>query len=114
MNCIVCNIELSGMKRMYCSRKCKGKRHSSYTAQRSRSLLRKRQLVKLKGGRCSFCGYSRNLAALVFHHQGGKDFPLDSKMLSNRSWEVIVAEVEKCILLCANCHMEEHYPTLTN
>jgi hypothetical protein len=39
-----------------------------------------------------------------------KRFPLDLRSLSNRRWEEIVAEVSRCVLLCSNCHAEEHNP----
>lgn len=64
------------------------------------------------GGKCSECGYSANLAALVFHHLGGKEFKLDVRSLSNRKLTPILAEVAKCRLLCHNCHAELHNPSL--
>jgi hypothetical protein len=60
------------------------------------------------------CGYNRNLGALVFHHTDArkKDFKLDVRSLSNHKMDVLTAEVEKCILLCHNCHAEIHNPRL--
>jgi ribosomal protein L30E len=47
---------------------------------------------------------------LQFHHidPSQKDFNIGGRG-STRAWETIKAEIEKCILLCANCHAEEHY-----
>ena len=83
-------------------------------AQKNRGLARKPELVKAAGGRCVLCGYNRNLAALTFHHVGAdeKSFKLDMRSLSNRRLEVIRAKVEKCILMCQNCHAELHSPHL--
>jgi hypothetical protein len=69
---------------------------------------RKKRAVKFKGGRCSKCGYSRCLAALHFHHPAGrkKEFEINRSM--TMAWSRIVKELKKCILLCANCHAEEH------
>jgi 5-methylcytosine-specific restriction endonuclease McrA len=61
------------------------------------------------GGRCFICGYNRSKRALVFHHLDPKrkDFGLSMRGLT-RSWEKMRAELDKCVLLCANCHSEVH------
>jgi predicted HNH restriction endonuclease len=99
---------------MFCSLKCKNRHHQSYTAQKSRGLARKLKLIRAAGGRCSVCGYDRNLAALVFHHTDSeeKDFKLDMRALSNRTMESVLEELDKCILVCQNCHAELHNPHL--
>jgi hypothetical protein len=121
-NCVVCESELSGNKKMYCSNACKQKNHyakvkeqpNTYHAQTIRAYSRKLELIKNAGGRCKICGYNRNMSALEFHHRdpSGKDGGLDSRLLANRSIEYITKEVEKCDLLCANCHRETHNPEL--
>jgi len=65
--------------------------------------------IKLKGGRCEICGYSKCLDALEFHHvdNNKKDFGISAKGYT-RSWEKVKAELKKCKLLCANCHREIH------
>ena len=118
--CVVCGSPLSGQKKMYCSNNCKQKHHyhrvktqtNTYHSQTVRAVSRKLELVELLGGKCQACGYSKNLAALQFHHlnPNEKQFKLGHRMLSNRSWDAILKEVQKCILLCANCHAEEHNP----
>ncbi len=62
-----------------------------------------------KGGRCEICGYNKCSRALSFHHLDPKQkiFGVSDKGLT-RSWEKTKAEIDKCILLCANCHMEVH------
>jgi predicted nucleic acid-binding Zn ribbon protein len=113
-NCIVCGEPLTGKQTKFCSIGCKNKDLQSYEAQKRRGLARKLDLVKNAGGRCSVCGYSKNLAALVFHHTGSdlKDFKLDMRSLSNRKLEPVLLESNKCILVCANCHSELHNPHL--
>ena len=61
------------------------------------------------GGKCSICSYKRSKRALVFHHLDPtkKDFGLSMRGLT-RSWEKMRAELDKCVLLCANCHAEVH------
>lgn len=78
-----------------------------------RALELKRKLVDQLGGKCSICGYNRNLAALTFHHSGHKEFRLAMRVLATYSEERIMAEVSKCVLLCSNCHAETHHPHLT-
>lgn len=111
-NCRICQKKLAGKQTLYCSVLCKNKFHQSYPSQKKRGLERKLRFVRELGGECSLCGYSANLAALVFHHVGGKEFQLDVRALSNRKLEPILKEVAKCKLLCHNCHAEVHNPGL--
>ena len=100
----------------YCSRSCKNAHNNlnlqSYQAQQKRGRERKLELINIKVGKCTKCGYGNNHAALEFHHiePNRKSFSLDLRSLSNRKWEVVLEEAEKCILLCSNCHAEEHNP----
>jgi len=65
--------------------------------------------VRYKGGKCSLCGYRKCFDALEFHHldSNSKDFGLSQAGLT-RSWDRIKSELDKCILVCANCHRELH------
>lgn len=58
---------------------------------------------------CSICGYSKCMAALEFHHinPSEKSFAI-SKAHSGYSLDEILKELEKCILVCSNCHKEIH------
>lgn len=105
-------IELIGKQTLYCSMRCKNRVHQSYPAQKKRGIQRKLHFVKQLGGKCSVCGYETNLAALVFHHSGGKEFKLDARSLSNRKLAPVLKEVAKCKLMCHNCHAELHFPYL--
>ena len=68
---------------------------------------RKSMCVEYKGGKCEKCGYSKCLRALGFHHKSRdhKEFGICSMM--SMSWARLRRELDKCELLCANCHMEE-------
>lgn len=60
-----------------------------------------------KGGRCVFCGYNKCSEALDFHHLFDKSFGISSKGYT-RAWDMVKQELDKCILVCANCHREIH------
>ena len=65
--------------------------------------------INYKGGGCEECGYNRCLDALEFHHTNSakKDFSISRKGYT-RSWEKVEKELDKCVMLCANCHREFH------
>ncbi len=69
----------------------------------------KQNCVNYKGGKCEICGYNRYFGALEFHHKNPteKDFIISH----SRAWtfnDKIKREIDKCRLLCSNCHREEH------
>lgn len=75
-------------------------------------VIRNRQKKKIKlveqfGGKCIVCGYKKYAGALDFHHLNPKEksFALSVKGLSY-SWESILEEAKKCVLVCKNCHTE--------
>ena len=120
MNCLTCNNIFTPKSKVqkYCSLQCKNKntnkKHQCYEAQQKRGIANKLKLILSKGGQCSNCGYKKNLAGLCFHHidESTKSFQIDTRKCSNTKYEVLEEEAKKCILLCHNCHMEEHYPQL--
>jgi ferredoxin len=117
MNCEVCNIPLKGNSTKFCSKKCKldsflkdkGLR-SNYHYQKTKGIERKKMLIEMKGGGCEQCGYNKSLRALTFHHRDPsiKSFHLNLHDLSIKGMDSILEELEKCDLLCFNCHMELH------
>lgn len=65
--------------------------------------------VAYKGNQCQCCGYNACLDALEFHHfdSSQKDFSIAAKGYT-RSWDKVKTELDKCVLVCANCHREIH------
>ncbi len=114
--CLSCGAALSGRQAKYCGRVCKNvfnnQVYQSYKAQQKRGRERKIKLIEIMGGACLRCGYAANYAAMELHHvePEAKLFTLDLRSLSNRSWNVSLKEAQKCMLLCSNCHAEEHNP----
>jgi hypothetical protein len=74
----------------------------------NRRLKFKQNCVDYKGTSCIKCGYNKNLTALEFHHKNPKDKEITPSKMMNKSWDFIKTELDKCILLCSNCHREEH------
>ena len=61
--------------------------------------------IEYKGGKCAICKYNTCIQALEFHHidSDDKDFGISAKGYT-RSWDGVKKELDKCVLLCANCH----------
>ena len=68
----------------------------------------KEALVAYKGGKCERCGYNKCMRALEFHHTNSKEKDFGISFNLSRTIEDLKKEVDKCILLCSNCHAEVH------
>lgn len=66
----------------------------------------KKEAISLKGGKCSICGFNKSIWSLSFHHldQNKKDYQISNI----KSLERLKSEINKCILVCTNCHQEIH------
>lgn len=97
----LCHNELTGRQTKFCSVNCKSKYHVTQFRHRTKA-----RAVEYKGGKCELCGYDKCLRALGFHH------PNDNKQFGiaasghTRPWSEIQQEIDKCQLVCANCHAE--------
>jgi len=70
--------------------------------------------VDYKGGKCQICGYSKSMYSLHFHHRDpSKKFATISE-LKSKKFELAKPELDKCDLLCSNCHGEIHEQTELN
>ncbi len=72
---------------------------------------RKQRLNELKLYRgCCSCGYNAHFLALAFHHtESGKEINISAAANQGWSWARIEAELEKCDVICHNCHAIEHW-----
>lgn len=113
MFCKFCKDEVTDKKRRsYCSDRCSelGKREYqkgrkfNYEQVKKWRLLVKRKAIDYKGGKCQICGYDKCVRSLDFHHVDPtkKDFAISE--FKNRKIEKLKDELDKCILLCSNCH----------
>jgi 5-methylcytosine-specific restriction endonuclease McrA len=104
-NCKTCGIE--GEEHFYKSQKwyCK----SCWNKRTAQAQKDKVKQIKLDyGGKCTRCGYDKCLDALEFHHTDPtqKEFHLGEAR--GRSMDKLKAELEKCEMVCRNCHTEIH------
>lgn len=68
----------------------------------------KLRAIEYKGGKCCSCGYNKYFGALDFHHRNPKEKDFLLSRHRSFSFEKIKSELDKCDLLCKNCHSELH------
>lgn len=102
------NISYNRLRNVIISRTITPK--SSYENVKNHRHKVKKELVEYKGGKCEICGYDKCLGALDFHHidPSQKDFAISTSNIY-KNLDKLKEEVDKCILVCANCHRELHY-----
>lgn len=107
LRCQKCNKPLRGKQKKFCSKNCQV---IVYVTKHRQKI--KRKAVEYKGGKCEICGYNKNIWSLAFHHidPSKKDFSI-SDSGNSYGWESVKKEIDKCILVCLNCHGEIHYET---
>jgi hypothetical protein len=92
--------------------------HNHYLKNKDKIIKRTAKNIKEKalyfktmlGAKCSICGYDKCLSALEFHHiEGKKDYDASRGFLSLPK-KKILEDIKNhlVILLCANCHREQH------
>ena len=94
----------------------RGKKHGSVyckscTSEQTieRQQLLKSKCVEYKGGKCICCGYNKCNSALEFHHLDEKEKDFNISDLKTSVFTTIISdELDKCVLVCANCHREIH------
>lgn len=74
-----------------------------------KNIIQKQRYIQLldylDGKSCEYCGFN-DIRALEFDHidQNTKSFGIARALSDCLKWETILAEINKCRLLCANCH----------
>lgn len=112
-NCIVCGVTKTTEN---CIRRTNGTGWNPYCKLCTVDIqtLRRRECKQIcldyKYSRCERCGYDKCPASLQFHHidPDKKDFTISGNKRIKLTDE-IKNELDKCIVLCANCHFEHHY-----
>ena len=85
--------------------------HNKYVTEWSRKL--KARVVAYLGGGCKVCGYATYDCSLDIHHKDPAEKDPNFHMYKSWSWKRIEAELQKCILLCRNCHAAVHVGHIT-
>ncbi len=82
----------------------KEKRYQQVKAWRQNTKLK---LVEGFDSKCTACGLQDDSIVYDFHHLNGEDkeFTLSSKIMS---WDNLVIEAKKCVMLCSHCHRKVH------
>lgn len=83
---------------------------NAYTIKRW--IKRKIEAIEYKGGECVDCGLKYPDTPYVvfdFHHLNPSEKDVDWSKLRLRSWDKITHEIDKCDLLCSNCHRIRHF-----
>lgn len=88
--------------------------NNSYNRRKSKEIF----LELLKQFSCDLCGYNSCIAALEFHHidEKNKDYDIENLIslqytsIENLS-KIIISELNKCQILCSNCHVKHHSNT---
>lgn len=117
--CLKCGIKLhttnmyptSIRKHHYICKEC-----SNHRCLKIQNAQNQKFTANLKQGMCcAICGYKKHLGALQFHHSNPEDkcFEINCKLIHDTKFrsltnKQIAEEMNKCILLCANCHIELH------
>lgn len=70
---------------------------------------RKEEAIQYLGGVCKQCHETYHPAIYEFHHLDPSTKDRDPSKMLSLSWERLKAELDKCVLLCANCHRLTHH-----
>jgi len=126
MNCKQCGKEFIDKSRsqtaIYCSRKCCKKVSDKKYHEKNKFLLNKKNreyhqrrenefiFTYKKRKSCVLCGYKEHPDILQFHHKDRKtkSFEITLSKLAKKTPEELKKELDKCILICPNCHFLLH------
>jgi len=96
------NIQKNGYYYSWC-KKCQ--KENMY----ERQVKRKIECINYKGGKCIVCGYNKYIGSLDFHHLNPEEKEFNIARLKGYNLESLKKELDKCVILCKNCHSEFHH-----
>ena len=117
-NCDICNKKFKTKRKEQtsCSKYCRRIFRKNYMKGRKYEyenlinwrLENKKKAVNYKGGKCVICGYNNCLRSLDFHHLEPTEKEFSISKFKNKKFEDLILELDKCVLVCSNCHGEIH------
>jgi predicted HNH restriction endonuclease len=89
----------------------KARKYKEYIRVKQRESKRKRKLeaIEYLGGKCRKCENIYHPAIYEFHHKDPITKDRDPSKMLSLSWNRLQNELDKCDLLCANCHRLVHH-----
>lgn len=99
-HCSVCDRDY-----IYSKRKANSTVRCNSCYVRERRKILKDEAINLKGGKCIICGYNKCPMSMDFHHlnPAEKEFSISGNNISRVR---LFRELQKCVLVCRNCHGE--------
>lgn len=84
-------------------------RLNASTWQKEKGRLNKLKAIEYLGGKCVDCGQKFPPYIYDFHHINPEIKEFSITKIMGRTWEKIIPELDKCVLLCSNCHRTRHH-----
>ena len=87
------------------------KKHKIHRKRLPRAQKRRRNktaALQYKHNKCSICSYDKCWRALEFHHVDPPKKKFSISQGLEKDWTLLRKEIDKCILICKNCHTEAH------
>jgi len=104
------SLDLFGSDKRHPDQKQSWCRPCGYSSKKEKRLANKQKAVLYKGGCCSRCKMVFDcLDVYDFHHRDPKHKEDSLNRLMNSNWDKITPELDKCDLLCSNCHKTTHW-----
>lgn len=79
---------------------------------REKCIATRAKAKEILGNKCAHCGYNEHLVCLDFHHLDPEHKDPTFASMGSWAWNKVLKEIEKCILLCKNCHAAYHFAGL--
>lgn len=103
------NLECKECANKYMKEYYRKNKHKHLKAVEKQVCYRRAKVAKYKMNKgCNRCGYKEHPSALSFHHIEKEDKKFTIGCNIHLPWDILLEEIEKCEVLCMNCHAIEH------